>query len=286
MPTVAKFVAIGDTGKGNDGQRAVAAAIKTWCDSHGCDFVLLLGDNIYDSGVSSVTDPQWEEKFEAPYRELNLPFYAVLGNHDYGGNGAGNQFSKGPIEVAYTQHSQKWRMPDTHYVFTHGPAGFVALDTNSLMWDNTDHGDQAQWVTGALSGLNTPWKFVLGHHPYLSNGPHGNAGNYDPPWGRLDPLGVAGGGRVKDFFDLYVCNNADFYLCGHDHSRQWLNQGCGMELVVSGGGASTTEVSDTNPKYWHAATIGFMYMEVTAQSAVGTFVTETGAVDFTRTVMR
>ena len=54
----------------------------------------LLGDNIYDSGVTSVTDPQWQTKFEIPYMGVNLPFYVVLGNHDYGGNGAGTEFDK------------------------------------------------------------------------------------------------------------------------------------------------------------------------------------------------
>ena len=37
-PTL-RFVAMGDTGKGNQGQKDVAAAIEKHCASRGCDFV-------------------------------------------------------------------------------------------------------------------------------------------------------------------------------------------------------------------------------------------------------
>jgi hypothetical protein len=33
-------------------------------------------------------------------------------------------------------------MPATHYTETMGPVGFVMLDTDSIMWDNTDNGEQ------------------------------------------------------------------------------------------------------------------------------------------------
>src|SRR5262245_29612578 len=42
---VVRFAAVGDTGKGNDKQKAVAAAIASKCAKDGCDFVQLLGDN-------------------------------------------------------------------------------------------------------------------------------------------------------------------------------------------------------------------------------------------------
>jgi hypothetical protein len=81
-PTL-RFVAMGDTGKGNQGQKDVGAAIAAHCAARGCDFVQLLGDNIYDSGVTSVDDPQWQTKFEEPYKLVTQPFYVVLGNHDF-----------------------------------------------------------------------------------------------------------------------------------------------------------------------------------------------------------
>ncbi|MGH9333775.1 MAG: MopE-related protein, partial [Vicinamibacteria bacterium] len=142
-----RFVVMGDTGSGNVAQAEVAAAIATVCQAHGgCDFALLLGDSIYDCGVESVDDPQWQTKFESPYQDLDFPFHPVLGSHDYGGSllgvdscGIGNEFDKGPIQVAYTAASSKWRMPATFYTFEAGQAGFILLDTNPPLEDRKRH---------------------------------------------------------------------------------------------------------------------------------------------------
>ncbi|MEW5855425.1 MAG: metallophosphoesterase [Myxococcota bacterium] len=282
--TEVRFVAMGDTGTGSDGQYAIAAQVKQKCDAEGCDFVILLGDNIYDSGVQDVQDPQWQEKFELPYQDINLPFYAVLGNHDYGGNGAGYEWSLGPVEVEYTQHSDKWNMPATHYTWAEGHVGFIALDTNSIMWANTNHGDQTEWIGPALAQLNTTWRIALGHHPYLSNGPHGNAGSYDG----VPFVPVANGANVKEFFDEHICGAVDVYLCGHDHSRQWLQPaaGCALELVVSGAGAKTTEIEGDNPVHYQSDQKGFLYVVIQGNQFKGQFINEDGSVGFERTFTR
>ena len=60
---VLRFVALGDTGKANDGQHRVAEAMIDACqDFGGCNFALLLGDVIYDSGVENAQDAQWGPK--------------------------------------------------------------------------------------------------------------------------------------------------------------------------------------------------------------------------------
>jgi hypothetical protein len=183
-----RFIAIGDAGKGNATQREVAVAMRDVCAAKGCDFVLMLGDNIYDAGVDSITDSQWQTKFEEPYHDIDLPFYVALGNHDNGGNliidapGIGNEFDKGKIEVDYTAVSTKWTMPATHYTFTAGNVGFIVLDTNSILWGDETYGDQAAWLPSALVEVaDKRWIFTAGHHPYRSNGQHGSAGDYDAP---------------------------------------------------------------------------------------------------------
>ena len=140
-PEPVRFVVMGDVGEGNASQYKVAEAIEAKCAQDGCDFVVLLGDNIYDNGVSSVEDQQWEDKFEAPYRRLDMPFYPVLGNHDYGGGdtifdkpGLGNEWYKGPVAVQYSQHSNKWTLPDTHYTLRVGNVGFMMIDSISYIY--------------------------------------------------------------------------------------------------------------------------------------------------------
>ncbi|MEQ9510151.1 MAG: serine/threonine protein phosphatase, partial [Alloalcanivorax xenomutans] len=83
-----RFIVIGDSGSGSSGQYAVGEAIAAVCDhkggmdeaspAAGCHLALGLGDNIYESGVTSVDDPQFEEKFEKPFEPIQLPFYMVL----------------------------------------------------------------------------------------------------------------------------------------------------------------------------------------------------------------
>src|ERR1044071_6451051 len=47
------------------------------------DAILLLGDNFYPCGVRSATDPKWHVVDALTH--LDIPIYAVLGNHDYCG---------------------------------------------------------------------------------------------------------------------------------------------------------------------------------------------------------
>lgn len=272
-----RFVAIGDTGRGTAGQYAVADAIARFCADAGCDFGVMLGDNIYDSGASSVDDAQFQSKFEQPYASLSFPFYVVLGNHDYGNRGAGDEFWKGQVQVDYSARSSKWRMPAAHYRAVEGPVEFFAIDTTMQLYarDAAQRRDVAQW----LSESKAPWKIVLGHHPYLSNGPHGNAGRYD---------GVAGAGsEVKDFAEGVFCGKADAYLSGHDHSLQWLTPTCnGTALMVSGTGANPTTVSNRNAAYYQAAKLGFLYVVAESGRLTTKFVNTDGQIEYTRVLTK
>ncbi len=304
-PTEVRFVVLGDQGEGNTAQHEVADAIETTCAAEGCDFAILLGDNFYDSGVTSVDDAQWEAKFEEPYRDLAMPFYAVMGNHDYGGNlfgidqgGIGNEFDRGPIEVAYTMRSEKWTMPATFYTFRMGNVGFVMLDTNSILWGNTDNGDQRAWFPGAVASLRAEgaeWIIAAGHHPYLSNGRHGNAGDYESiEVGGVEipnPLPILNGDNVQDFFEDLACGEIDVLLAGHDHNRQWIDEPgalCGAEMIVSGAGAKTTDLASTinGVHYSDDTTEGFLYVRIRGDELYGRFVNRDGSTVFERVAMR
>ena len=130
---------MGDGGEGNDDQYAVASTLRDVCDAKtdsraGCEFVLYLGDNFYNGGVDSVDDSQFQTKFEDPYEVLDLPFYVVLGNHDYGETSLEQE--KSQYQVAYTAMSDKWIMPDEYYSFEVEHAEFFGLDTNAIMLED------------------------------------------------------------------------------------------------------------------------------------------------------
>lgn len=277
--TDVRFIAVGDTGKGDEHQRNVAKLMADKCAKDECDFVLFLGDNIYPSGISSVDDPQMITRFENVYAEVPVPFYAVLGNHDYGGFGSGSDFARGQYEVDYSAKSKKWRMPGKtwHQVFK--DLELFGMDTNMQVYeqDQQQREDLAKW----LAASKATWKIVAGHHPYRSNGPHGNAGAYDG-WGSR-----GAGAEVKSFFDDVVCGKADLALGGHDHSQQWLKETCnGTELLVSGAGSDTTTLPGTQPTWFQSSENGFVYFTVNRDTLTAEFIGPTGEAEFSRTLTK
>jgi hypothetical protein len=286
---VVRFVAFGDQGKGNSDQRKVGAAVATVCAANGCDFGVLLGDNFYESGVQSPTDPQFVTAFEQPYAGVDAGFYIVLGNHDYGGNGQGTEFGKEQNELDYAKTHPKWIQPSQHYTFSAGPVDFFVSDTNLSMFsmDDTVRSDFERWYP-ASTGL---WKIAFGHHTYYSNGRHGNAGSYDG----LKRIPVVNGLGVKRFIDDEVCGRFDFYIGGHDHVREWIKTTCTTagaarktEFIVSGGGASTTafDTAGQNPYWWRSESNGFLYVIIDGHTFTGTFYNGDGVAEYTRTLIK
>lgn len=286
---VVRFVAIGDTGEGNENQYMVGQAIAELCAQKGCDFGMLLGDNFYDSGVSSVNDPQFQDKFELPYEDIDFPIYIALGNHDYGGNGIGVDFDtkKAQYQVDYTKLSQIWKLPSKYYSFKLEHAEFWGLDTNQVMTDplNGDSDTQKAWLNNGVAASQATWKIAFGHHPYISNGDHGNAGSYE----NLEaiPLPFVTGESVKEFMEDAVCGKIDIYLSGHDHNLQWLEPKCGTEFIVSGGGSKSEDLPGDNAAYFGLPlTEGFFWGELKDDTFTGVFYDKTGKELYSKTLSK
>ena len=286
---VVRFIAIGDTGEGNEGQYAVGQAIADICAIRGCDFGMLLGDNFYDSGVDGVDDPQFQDKFELPYDEIEFPIYVALGNHDYGGNGLGLDFDmkKAQYQIDYTKLSQIWKLPAKYYSFKLEHAEFWGLDTNQVMTDplNGNSDPQRDWLISGAEASTATWKIAFGHHPYISNGDHGNAGSYENIEGFNLPFVT--GEKVKEFMEDAVCGKIDIYLCGHDHNIQWLEPKCGTEFIISGAGAKSEGLPGQNPAFFGMPeTEGFLWAELKDNSFTGVFYDQTGKELFSKTIMK
>ena len=164
-----------------------------------------------------------------------------------------------------------------------GAAAIIALPSVILMMmfgqTSAQKTDMAKW----LADSKADWKIAIGHHPYKSNGPHGNAGNYEG----LPLVPVTNGKGVKDFLEDNICGKVDLYLCGHDHSRQWLNVSCkGTELAVSGAGSKVTEFKGNNPSLFQSLEVGFLYIVIEGKTLTAEFIDEDGKSEFTHTIKK
>src|SRR5262245_14400599 len=151
------FAVIGDTGTGDEAQLAVARQMVSRREKSPFEFVLMLGDNIYETG-----DPKYiAPSFEKPYKDLlaaRVKFYAVLGNHD---------IIKG---TAFQTNYANFNMGGKRYYhFTKGDVGdssqleFFALDSN-LMND-----EQLNWLEEKLKASKAQWKIAFCHHSIYSS---------------------------------------------------------------------------------------------------------------------
>lgn len=307
-PKVVRFAALGDTGTASATQYKVGKVLADKCKAEGCDLVLLLGDNFYDTGVDDANDKQFVEKFEKPYADVPADFWVVLGNHDYGAGGAGAEFLKKDFYINYGKKNAKWKMPDAWWHEQFGHVEFFALDSNSLLYGDIlpfiitkQLADVDAWIKNSTAD----WKISFAHHPYRSNGPHGNAGCYEGAKAAPIPqlcglIPVASGKGVKEAYDKLLCGRVDAHFCGHDHSRQWLDKAAStkhckdVELIVSGGGAKTTDVEtkdkggfEFNPFHFQDADkAGFMYVKIEGDTFYGEFIDEDGKVQYSRTFTR
>lgn len=301
------FIVLGDTGSGVDGpQSQVASLMQQVCEMRGCDFATIAGDNIYERGASDVDDPLFDTAFEQPYAAFDFPFLMTLGNHDntgstIAGDGAGN--STGDVEVAYhyAEHgSGKWYLPSRYYSLS-WPVGssdpvleLFSLDSSPITHfvDDIDSqwrggaldqyiADQTVFVQDALAASKARWKFALAHHPYISNGQHGNAGDYERgalPNTCAIPLITSQSCRGEDykaFLENTICDQVDVFFNGHDHELYWLKPtaACGKtQHILSGAGGKEREILEPgrNPGYFELGEhYGFFWIELDGDRFTG-----------------
>ena len=227
-----RVLAFGDFGQGTPFQSEGAAAMLQSHRRRPFDFAITLGDNFYPKGMEGPSDPRWKTRWDELYDPLRIPFFASLGNHDWG-------LADSPAaEVLYSYKSPSWRMPATRYTFTAGPAQFFALDTQGM--------SEAQllWLTEELDKSTAPWKIVYGHHPIYSHGAHG-----DTP-------------RLVAQLLPVLKTRADLYLAGHEHDMQHLKPEGRLHFFIAGGGGARIRPIEAGPRSLFAASsYGFAVLE-------------------------
>ncbi len=186
------------------------------------DLVIFSGDMVLDGRV----DAQWDSGFFHPARELlsTIPFYPVLGNHEY----------HSPI------FSKIFARPgEPHWCQLIGPALFVGID-GSRDWTPT--GDSHQWLDRLLGESKATFKFIVSHFPPFSSGGHGQVG--------ADGLPIESEvRRAREFLvPLLTRHSVNAIISGHDHFYERSELPGGLTGIVSAGAGSRLYKKTSNPK--------------------------------------
>ena len=246
-----KFVIIGDSGNGSVVQYDVGKGIKDICARLNCGAAFIVGDVIYDYGVSSVDDPQFQEKFEKTYNSINIPFYIAYGNHDYLGCTE--------CYLDYSAVSSKWRMPARYYTVTFAENGkFIIIDT-----ENFDI-IQQEWLRQELAKTEG-WRVVIGHRPLITY----EEAHANDNW------------SMKATLEEILCTEADIYVSGHAHLLEDVGQvpGCEVRQVISGGGGQTPRkiLSDNNSQFYYEGN-GLITVQAESKRIIIKFLNEKGKI--------
>lgn len=266
------FLVIGDWGRhGQEGQFDTAGRLAAAARKQDAAFVISVGDNFYPVGVASTDDPSWRSSFEDVYSDhaLHVPWYVVLGNHDYKGNPQ--------AQIDYTRISRRWQMPARYFTKTFAAgedspvqAQFFFIDTSPMIEDYQQHpgeyavadqdaAAQLRWLEDELKQSTARWKIVVGHHPIYTVGKRKKA---------------IGGGIQKELekalLPLLEKYHVQAYLAGHEHDLQVIRRPGGtVTHLVSGAGSETRPLGVPDPKdgrLFAVASAGFMAMSLTAQA--------------------
>ena len=262
--------ALGDTGSASEEQYEVGSAMNKLAGTDKPSCVMLLGDNFYPSGVASAEDPLWQTAFENPYAgdNLQIPFYACLGNHDHKGN----------IHAQLDKNvkSKRWNMPDFNYTFCPDSTRpdfleVFIIDTDPHTHDEETFKKSVETLNRNLKASKAHWKIVAGHHPLQSGGRPSYHGD-----------------KLKDLLlDKLVENDVDLYLCGHDHHMEMGSVDNLIAYVVVGSGGSVRPRIVKSPNMHFAASrLGFARLKCTQEKIILSLTTEKGEAIYTESISK
>lgn len=222
-------------------QKPIAELMGHMAETVDIECVVAAGDVHHFEGVRSVNDPLWMTNYELVYShpELMLPWYPILGNHEYRGNTQ--------AVIDYSQVSARWQMPDRYYTKVLENDGItirlIMIDTSPLLdkyrkdtekypdASKQDMDRQLNWLDSVLDEAKEDWILVVGHHPIYADTDKSESERTDLQK-RVDSI-------------LRKHGNVDMYLCGHIHNFQHIrHKGSDTDYVVN----SSASLSRQNVK--------------------------------------
>ncbi|KAJ3697433.1 hypothetical protein LUZ61_001138 [Rhynchospora tenuis] len=229
------ILVVGDWGrKGTYNQSLVAEQMGKVGKELDIDFVISVGDNFYEDGLTGLDDEAFEQSFSEIYTadSLQKPWYTVLGNHDYRGD-------------VIAQLSPVLQMVDPRFICMRSfivnaeIVDFFLVDTTPFVvkywtkpkdhhYDWRDVAPRETYIANLLQNLDyslkassARWKIVVGHHTMRSVSKHGDTEEL-----------------LQYVLPVLKTNGVDFYINGHDHCLEHISStDSPLQYFTSGGGS-------------------------------------------------
>jgi predicted phosphodiesterase len=208
-----KFAVIGDSGRGSREQHEVAEKMEAYRQKFDFQFVLMVGDNIYE-GPATADD--YRLKFEEPYRALlsaGVKFYAALGNHD-----DTNQIYYKPFNMDGKRY-YTFVPPVNPITRWDTRVRFFALDSTYI------DREQSRWLEKETTDSRAEWKIAYLHHPLYTSGRYT----------------LAARGIRFALESSFVNGGVNVVFSGHEHIYQRAEMQRGILYFISGGAGSLRE---------------------------------------------
>ena len=284
-PENLNFIVASDMGRrGISQQKNIANRMGRCAEQNKIDFVAVAGDPIHDDGVQSVSDEEWQLKFENIYTAQslhNIPFYIISGNHEYRGNVQ--------AILDYSAISERWNAPARYYsmeqiIDENGQkALLVFIDTTPLIdkYCRKDNYSDARkqsmerqlyWIDSTLMASNDRWKIVIGHHPVYADTKKEESERADMQE------------RVGKMLENH---GVDFYICGHIHNFQYIQpKGTTVNYIVNSSASKSRKVKPIEGTVFCNGDPGYSLFSVSADSIQFFFINHTGEAIYRHTIVK
>jgi len=265
------------------GIHAVSGAMQRFCAEQAkCDFGVMLGDNIYPSGLTFGADGfddarRLKDMLGDPFGHLvespgDFVTYVTLGNHDWE-----TSREAGFAEIKYLENAPSFYMNGPYYTVKPPAAkgevelfvidtsmilatatvfeDYLADDGSEVVTDEIDEPDyfvkpmteaernMPDWLENKLRASTAKWKFVVAHHPIWSS-----SGS------KFEQARV-----LRRLILPAMCRYADALLVGHDHTLEIHTDDCATALgqetalplvqIVSGAASKQRPVNTSFIRY-------------------------------------
>lgn len=297
----------------SSGMYPVADAMKSYCKDASCQFSVMLGDNIYPNGATTGLDGKddsvrFDDLFSKPFGKMgegnsDYRIYTALGNHDWRTSRAG-----AIAQVEFMESTRPFYMEGLFYTVKppagNGDVEIFVIDTEVMLAGTTvmdaelnsdgsekvstevdqpkahikpktvEEKNMVSWLDEKLKNSTAKWKFVIGHHPIWSTG-----------GSKFEQART-----LRKLILPSLCNYADIYFAGHEHSLELHEDSCDSVFgkasgkppllqVLSGAAAKQRAVNtqfkayqtktypDNNAIYTKGMVWGFSHIQLTNDNA-------------------